>query len=114
MPDATATNIAWWCLTVTVISLAITAAAAAVIIVLWRRVGELAADQAGMTSERPVCPDRVRIDALEDYAAGGNGSHPRGRHGVRPAPPDLRTRRGRPDPDPRGAGLLAAPAGRRR
>jgi hypothetical protein len=106
---ATATTIAWWCLTVTVLSFAAVAAAAAVIVVLWRRVGELAADQAGMTSERPVCPDRVRIDALEDYAAGGNGSHPRGRHGVRPAPPDLRTRRGRPDPRDPVPGLLGGP-----
>ena len=104
-------SLAWFCLAAAVTCAAITAAALGAVAILARRVADLNAELTDLDLTRPACPDRPRIDALEQYARG-----PAGRHG-RPQQPDgrvPRTRWGRPpqpQPPPRThpGGLLAAP-----
>lgn len=97
----------FWCLIIASLAAATAVAAGALAWVMARRVDTLAADLAGITSERPSCPDRGRITALEDYARGGPAGPPRGRHGRRPPPqpqprPAVQGWPGTQDQQPRG------------
>jgi hypothetical protein len=121
MPTATATDLAWWCLSAAVLAAVIAAALGGAIVVLVRRIGELEADVGEAIADKTACPDQWRISALERYADGGMANQPkRGRHSAAgpqthlqpvPSPGGQRRRWSRPppQPDPRTSGLLAGP-----
>ena len=81
MPTATATDLAWWCLSAAVLAAVVAVALGGAVVVLVRRIGELEADVGEAIADKTACPDQWRISALERYADGGMAApRQRGRH----------------------------------